>query len=52
MLEEREGLNLNDPNYVLTRLGAIASGGRVSAKSYLRVDHEGWSRYKLQCKRV
>ena len=36
VIEEREGLNHDDPNYVLTRLGPIASGGRVSVKSYLR----------------
>ena len=36
MIEEREGLNHDDPNYVLTRLGPIASGGRISVKSYLR----------------
>ena len=31
--EEREGASLEEPNYVLTRLGPIASGGRVSAAS-------------------
>ena len=36
VIEEREGLNHDDPNYVLTRLGPIASGGRISVKLYLR----------------
>ena len=35
-LEEHKGLNLDDPNYVLTRLGPITSGGRISTKFYLR----------------
>ena len=29
VLEEREGFNSNEPNYVLTRLGPMASGGRM-----------------------
>ena len=29
VLEEREGMDLEEPNYVLTRLGLIASGGRL-----------------------
>ena len=29
VLEEREGVNPEEPNYVLTRLGSIASGGRA-----------------------
>jgi len=33
VLEEREGDDPDDPNYVLTRLGPIASGGRVDANS-------------------
>ena len=36
VIEERESLNHDDPNYVLTRLGPIDSGGRISVKSYLR----------------
>ena len=36
VLEEREGLNHDNPNHVLTRLGPIASGGRISVKSCLR----------------
>ena len=31
VLEEREGLTPDEPNLVLTRLGPIASGGRVSS---------------------
>ena len=30
VLEEREGVDSEEPNYVLTRLGPIASGGRAS----------------------
>ena len=30
VLEEREGVDPEEPNYVLTRLGPIASGGRAS----------------------
>ena len=30
VLEEREGVDPQEPNYVLTRLGPIASGGRAS----------------------
>ena len=33
VLEEREGASPEEPNYVLTRLEPIASGGRVSASS-------------------
>ena len=36
VIEEREGLNHDDPNYVFTRLGLIASGERLSVKCYLR----------------
>ena len=35
VLEEREGFNSNEPNYVLTRLGAMASGGRMDTCSNL-----------------
>ena len=36
VLEEREGLTPDDPNFVLTRLGPIASGGRqVGSRSNL-----------------
>ena len=34
VLEEREGLNPDEPNYVLTRLGTIASGGYASSGSH------------------
>ena len=34
VLEEREGLNPDEPNYVLTRLGPIASGGYASSGSH------------------
>ena len=33
VLEEREGVNASESNYVLTRLGPIASGGRVRVRS-------------------
>ena len=33
VLEEREGADTEEPNYVLTRLGPVASGGRVRSKS-------------------
>ena len=33
VLEEREGVNASEPNYILTRLGPIASGGRVGVRS-------------------
>jgi len=33
VLDEREGANPEEPNYVLTRLGPIASGGKVPAVS-------------------
>ena len=33
VLEERQGVNASEPNYVLTRLGSIASGGRVGVRS-------------------
>ena len=33
VLEEREGVNASEPNYVLNRLGSIASGGRVGVRS-------------------
>ena len=33
VLEEREGLDANEPNYVLTRLGPVASGGRMNVRS-------------------
>ena len=36
MIEECEGLNHDDPNYVLTELGPIARDERISLKSYLR----------------
>ena len=32
VLEEREGMDPEEPNYVLTRLGPIASGGRVCGR--------------------
>ena len=35
ILEERKGLKHDNPNYVLTSLGSIASGGRIGVKSYL-----------------
>ena len=35
VIEEQESLNPDDPNYVLTRLGPIASGGRVEVESSL-----------------
>ena len=34
VLEEREGLNPDKPNYILTRLGPIASGGYASSSSH------------------
>ena len=34
VLEEREGLNPDEPNYVLTRLGPIASRGYASSGSH------------------
>ena len=33
MLEERESLNFDEPNLMLTRLGPVASGGRMDACS-------------------
>ena len=33
VLEEREGVNASEPNYILTRLGPIASGSRVEVRS-------------------
>ena len=33
VLEEREGLDADEPNYVLTRLGTVASGGRMNVRS-------------------
>ena len=33
VLEEREDVNASEPNYVLTRLGPMASGGRVEVRS-------------------
>ena len=33
VLEEREGLDVDEPNYVLTRLGPVASGGRMNVRS-------------------
>jgi len=33
VLEEREGLNSDEPNYVLTRLGPIANGGFSNSRS-------------------
>ena len=33
VLEEREGLDADEPNYVLTRLGPVASGGRMNVRS-------------------
>ena len=33
VLEEQEGMKPEDPNYVLTRLGPIASGGRTKRSS-------------------
>ena len=33
VLEEREGIRPEDPNYVLTRLGPIASGGCVDGRN-------------------
>ena len=32
VLEEREGLDADEPNYVLTRLGPVASGGRMNVR--------------------
>ena len=34
-MEKREGLNSNEPNYVLSRLGPMASGGRMDSCSNL-----------------
>ena len=33
VLEEREGADPEEPNYVLTRLGPIASGGKINANT-------------------
>ena len=33
VVEEREGLDADEPNYVLTRLGPVASGGRMNVCS-------------------
>ena len=33
VLEERESIHPDDPNYVLTRLGPIASGGLIGVES-------------------
>ena len=33
VLEEREGVDPEEPSYVLTRLGPVASGGRVRSES-------------------
>ena len=33
VLEEREGLNADELNLVLTRLGPVASGGCINARS-------------------
>ena len=33
ILVEREGLNASEPNYILTRLGPISSGGHVEVRS-------------------
>ena len=33
VLEERESVNANEPNYVLTRLRLTASGGRIELRS-------------------
>jgi len=35
VFEEREGVDPEEPNYVLTRLGPIASGGRVAGNRNL-----------------
>ena len=32
VVEEREGLDADEPNYVLTRLGPMASGGRMNVR--------------------
>ena len=34
VLEEREGADPEEPNYVLTRLGPVVSGGRVRSESH------------------
>ena len=53
VLEEREGASPEEPNYVLTRLGPIASGGRVSASSSslstLRVQVESYEDAAREC---
>ena len=53
VLEEREGASPEEPNYVLTRLGPIASGGRVSASSgslsALRVQVESYEDAACEC---
>ena len=53
VLEEREGASPEEPNYVLTRLGPIASGGRVSAfsgsLSALRVQVESCEDAACEC---
>ena len=33
VLEERESIDLEEPSYVFTRLGRIASGGRIGSMS-------------------
>ena len=47
VLEEREGVNVSKPNYILTRLGPIASGGRVGVRSNLHQVLK--SRVNLDC---
>ena len=53
VLEEREGASPEEPNYVLTRLGPIASGGRVSASlgslSTLRIQVESYEDAAREC---
>ena len=53
VLEEREGASPEEPNYVLTRLGPIASGVRVSAfsgsLSALRVQVESYEDAACEC---
>ena len=53
VLAEREGASSEEPNHVLTRLGPIASGGRVSASSgslsTLKVQVESYEDAAREC---
>ena len=53
VLEEREGASPEEPNYVITRNGPIARGGRVSASSgslsVLRVQVESYEDAACEC---